>query len=90
MIRRAAGRWSGVAGAGWRALFLGAQDFVHKGQQAIHGGLEGVEPPVERGTGSGLGFVKLGNVRQAVPDWRSRLRIYLGCRWINWRAMRSS
>ncbi len=68
MIRRAAGRWSGVAGAGWRSLLLGAQDFVHKSQQAIHGGLERVEPPVERGTRGGLGFVELGNVLQAVSD----------------------
>ena len=48
--------------------FFWAQDFVHKGQQAIHSSLDRVKPPVERSARGGLGFIKLGNMLQAVPD----------------------
>ena len=54
----------------WRvvigSLLLGAQHLVHKGGQAIHRRLQRIDAPVERGAGGGLGFIKLGNVLQAV------------------------
>ena len=62
MIRRVAAWQSDVAEAGWGALRLGTQDFVHKGQQAIHSRLDRIEPPLERGARGGLSFVKLGYV----------------------------
>lgn len=57
---------------GIRALLLGAQHFVHKGGQAIHRRLQGIDAPVERSAGGGLGFIKLGNVLQAVTHCHVR------------------